>query len=150
MRRGSVEADYEPGVLGRRAGTVLALCAFVAGACVESRPAASAGDQGSPEGALVYGRGPDDARDLYVVPVAGGTPRQLTSHPANDGLPRWSADGRSVVFTSERSGNWQLWRVPAEGGEPTAIRVNVNEHTEWQADESPDGRHLAFLHGAGA
>jgi Tol biopolymer transport system component len=58
-------------------------------------------------------------------------------------LPRWSADGRTVVFTSNRTGNWQLWRVPAEGGTPTAARAN--DHTEWQAGESPDGRYLAFL-----
>jgi TolB protein len=48
-----------------------------------------------------------------------------------------------VVFASERSGNWQLWRVPAAGGEP--VRVRANDHTEWQADESPGGRLLAFL-----
>jgi TolB protein len=48
-----------------------------------------------------------------------------------------------VVFASDRSGNWQLWRVPAGGGEPARIRTN--EHTEWQVDESPDGRFLAFL-----
>jgi TolB protein len=48
-----------------------------------------------------------------------------------------------VLFASNRSGNWQIWRVPAEGGEPAPVRTN--EHTEWQADESPDGRFLAFL-----
>jgi Tol biopolymer transport system component len=92
---------------------------------------------------LVYGRGPEGARDLYVIPAAGGTPRRLTTHPSADGLPRWTADGRAVLFSSERSGNWQIWRVPAEGGVPT--RVRANEHTEWQAAESPDGRFLAFL-----
>jgi Tol biopolymer transport system component len=131
-----------PGAIGRRAGGVFATLLLVA--CHGSSAGApGAHDRSVPQSALVYGQGPDDARDLYIVPVAGGRPRRLTSHPAGDGLPRWSADGRSVVFASNRSGNWQLWRVPAEGGTPTSIRVN--EHTEWQADESPDGRHLAFL-----
>jgi TolB protein len=145
MVRRSVDGDRRLGGSRRRAGAacVLVAVAIVAGACVESRSAVSAGADRTAQGTLVYGRGPDGARDLYVVPVEGGPPRPLTSHPANDGLPRWSADGRSVVFTSKRSGSWQLWRVPAEGGEPTAIRAN--EHTEWQADESPDGRYLAFL-----
>jgi Tol biopolymer transport system component len=127
------------------AGAVCVLVAIIAAACLQSSSDVSGGDDGTGTagGALVYGRGPDGARDLYIVPVEGGPPRRLTSHPASDGLPRWSADGRTVVFTSKRSGNWQLWRVLAEGGEPTAIRVN--EHTEWQADESPDGRYLAFL-----
>ena len=116
--------------------------------CVFLALAGAGGRAGDPApAALVYGRGPDGARDLYVVPVSGGEPRRLTRHPASDGLPRWSADGRSVVFASDRSGHWQLWRIPAEGGTP--VQVRTNDHTEWQADESPDGRFLAFLSNAG-
>jgi TolB protein len=96
-----------------------------------------------PQNALVYGRGPDDARDLYIVPVEGGPPMRLTSHPAGDGLPRWTRDGRGVLFASNRTGNWQIWRVSVDGSEPE--RVLANEHREWQVDESPDGRFLAFL-----
>ena len=96
-----------------------------------------------PANALVYGQGPEGARSLYVVPVEGGEPSRLTSHPASDGLPRWTRDGRAVVFASQRSGNWQLWRTSIDGGDPTRLRVN--EHREFQADESPDGRFLAFL-----
>jgi Tol biopolymer transport system component len=129
-------------------GTGAALLCVVAltlgGACRESGVAASATEErGVSARALVYGQGPEGARDLFLIPAEGGKPRRLTRHSASDGLPRWSSDGRSVVFTSNRSGNWQLWRVAAEGGEP--LRLRVNEHTEWQADESPDGRRLAFL-----
>ena len=124
----------------RSAVVVWILAGLVAGACQGSSAAAP---EAGPHGSLVYGRGPDGARDLFVVPAEGGEPTRLTRHPASDGLPRWSADGRSVLFASNRSGGWQLWRVPAAGGEPT--RVRSNDHTEWQADESPDGRFLAFL-----
>jgi Tol biopolymer transport system component len=106
-------------------------------ALAASRPPAREG------GVLVYGRGPDGARDLYVIPIGGGESRPLTRHPGSDGLPRWTADGTAVVFASNRTGNWQLWRVPADGERPK--RVRVNGYTEWQAAESPDGRHLAFL-----
>lgn len=125
---------------GRGALGVCVLAGLVAGAC---RGSSAAAPEAGPEGTLVYGRGPEGARDLFVVPVRGGEPRRLTRHPASDGLPRWSTDGRSVLFASNRSGHWQLWRVPTEGGEPE--RVRTNDHTEWQADESPDGRFLAFL-----
>ncbi len=47
------------------------------------------------------------------------------------------------MFTSNRTGNSQLWEVSAEGGE--ARRLRDNEATEYQADVSPDGKTLAFL-----
>lgn len=90
---------------------------------------------------LVYERTVDENLDLYVAP-AGGVERRLTDHPAPDALPRWSRDGW-IYFTSERSGNWQIYRVRAEGGEPE--RVRSNPHREWQVEPSPDGRTIAFL-----
>jgi Tol biopolymer transport system component len=124
-------------------GAACLLASVLALACeaFSSPPGEKAEDP--PGGLLVYEQGEKDARDVYVIPVGGGTPRRLTTDPAPDGLPRWTADGRAVIFTSKRSGNWQLWSVPAEGGEPRRLRTNT--HTEWQADESPDGRTLAFL-----
>ena len=81
--------------------------------------------------------------DLYVIPAGGGPERRLTDHRAGDMLGRWSPDGRKVVFSSERSGEWQLWEVPAEGGEPTRLRTAAAR--EFQSDPSPDGREIAFL-----
>ena len=77
------------------------------------------------------------------MPAAGGVERRLTDHPAPDALPRWSRDGRWIYFTSERSGNWQIYRVRPEGGEPERVRTNA--HREWQVEPSPDGRSIAFL-----
>jgi TolB protein len=92
--------------------------------------------------ALVYERVDGGNRDIYVALPQGGE-RRLTDHPAEDALPRFTPDGRSVLFASERSGNWQIWEVPWRGG--VARRVRENAATEWQVDLSPDGRRLAFL-----
>jgi Tol biopolymer transport system component len=92
---------------------------------------------------LVYEHVVSGNQDLYVVPAGGGTPRRLTDDPAHDSLPRFTADGKSVLFTSDRTGNYQIWEVPAAGG--PARRVRSNPHTEWQVDLSPDGKNLAFL-----
>jgi gamma-glutamyltranspeptidase len=48
--------------------------------------------------------------DLFVA-RASGAPVRVTSGPAIDRQPVWSADGRSLVFVSDRSGNTDLWRV---------------------------------------
>jgi Tol biopolymer transport system component len=96
---------------------------------------------------LVYERTYKDNQDLYVQPAAGGLERRLTDDPAVDALPRWSRDGRRVIFSSKRTGEWQLYEVPAEGGR--ARRLRENGAVEYQADESPDGRTLAFLSNLG-
>lgn len=78
-----------------------------------------------------------------MVPAAGGVARRLTDDPAEDILPRYTPDGRAVVFSSRRTGEWQIFEVDAKGG--PARRLRRNSHREWQADPSPDGRRLAFL-----
>jgi Tol biopolymer transport system component len=92
---------------------------------------------------LVYDQVIGGNQDLYTVPSVGGVARRLTDDPAHDMLPRFTHDGRAVLFASDRSGRWQIWEVPAEGG--AARRVRTNEAIEYQVDESPDGRMLAFL-----
>ncbi len=92
---------------------------------------------------IVYEHVVGGNQDLYVLPAQGGVPRRLTDDPAHDSLPRFTADGRRVLFTSDRTGSYQIWEVPAPGG--PARRVRANAHTEYQVDLAPDGRSLAFL-----
>ncbi len=55
--------------------------------------------------------------DLWVVGTDGKGLRRLTTHPAGDSNPRWSADGKTVWFLSSRSDSSQIWRIPIDGGE---------------------------------
>jgi len=82
---------------------------------------------------------------LWVAATDGKTPpRQLTDPKGKrDAGPRWSPDGKHILFESNRSGSSQLWVVPAEGGEPkqlTTISTGAS-HGIW----SPDGTHIAFV-----
>jgi dipeptidyl aminopeptidase/acylaminoacyl peptidase len=56
--------------------------------------------------------------DLFVVPLAGGEARRLTTHPRSDNRGRWSPDGRRIAFVSAREGGSQVWVMDASGGEP--------------------------------
>lgn len=49
--------------------------------------------------------------DLWVMPSGGGKRIQITNHPAYDDTPSWSPDGRTIAFTSTRSGNFDVWTV---------------------------------------
>ena len=82
--------------------------------------------------------------DLWIVPVAGGKPRQLTTHRAADGAPDVSPDGTRVVFVSKRDADKaaQLYVLPLSGGEPERI-------TDLPMDAAsprflPDGKRVVF------
>lgn len=62
--------------------------------------------------------GSDDS-DIYVVPVAGGTPTLLVGTPAAEASPAWSPDGNSVAYSSFVNGQYTVWVVSAAGGTPT-------------------------------
>lgn len=55
--------------------------------------------------------------DLYLIDIDGKNQTRLTSDPASDSNPRWSADGRYVYFLSTRGGSSQVWRIAVGGGE---------------------------------
>ncbi len=80
--------------------------------------------------------------DIYLIPADGGKPRQLTFSENSDVHPRWSPDGKQLLFVSTRSDGPQIWLLPAKIGEPrqlTTISTGVS-NPEW----SPDGKWIIF------
>jgi len=61
------------------------------------------------------------ASDLYIMSVSGGDPRRLTSDGVWIYNPVWTPDGREIVFSWNRSGGQNLWRIPAVGGKPKRL-----------------------------
>jgi dipeptidyl aminopeptidase/acylaminoacyl peptidase len=104
----------------------------------------------SPDGKLVlYSVGTIDREanrgrsDLWLVPVEGGEPKQLTFAPGNDSEGRWSPDGQTIAFVSDRGGSPQVWLLPLSGGEArplTKLPVGVSGPI-W----SPTGQQIAFV-----
>jgi Tol biopolymer transport system component/DNA-binding winged helix-turn-helix (wHTH) protein len=91
---------------------------------------------------LVIDAAIDGNSEVYVIPLDGGPPRQVTHEASYDGLADWSSDGRWIYFTSTRSGQPDIWKVPADGvGE--AIRLTQNGGL--QPREAPDGRTVFYL-----
>jgi dipeptidyl aminopeptidase/acylaminoacyl peptidase len=85
---------------------------------------------------------------LWRVPFGGGRAEQLTFSDASDGAPRFSPDGKTLLFVSDRTGEKpQLWTMSVEGGEPRML-LETPEGAgggEW----SPDGSKVLFLAGSG-
>lgn len=76
--------------------------------------------------------------DLVVVPLAGGAPRTLVAGSADNSEPDWSPDGKNILFTSNRSGNQDIWLVSSSGGEPRQLSNWPTEerNAEWAEDGS--------------
>jgi TolB protein len=79
--------------------------------------------------------------------LKSNTLKRITNSAGIDTEPVWTPDGGSIIFTSDRGGSAQLYRVPASGGQ--ARRITFEGNYNAGADISPDGRKIAMVHGAG-
>ena len=86
--------------------------------------------------------------DIYRVDAAGGVAVPLTIHEAQDMMPVWSHDGKSIAFASDRYGNFDVFVMPAAGGAPT--RVSFNSANDYPYDFSPDNKQVIFGSGRNA
>ncbi len=73
--------------------------------------------------------------------VNGNNQKQLTQESTFAAGPVCSADGKSVLFQSFRSGKWAVWKVPIDGGDAT----KVSDAECSLPDISPDGKSIACL-----
>jgi serine/threonine protein kinase len=85
------------------------------------------------------------SRDIWVLDLERGTRLRLTSDPADDMNPTWSADSATIVFSSDRKGQRDLYRRALHEGEDRLLytAAGTKSITDW----SPDGRQIMF-HGA--
>src|SRR5262249_16471226 len=83
---------------------------------------------------------PEEDSEIYVIGAEGGSPRRLTDHKADDATPSWSRDGKWIYFSSDRSGEYQIWKMPAEGG----AAVQGTRGGGVYAREALDGKWLYF------
>jgi len=78
---------------------------------------------------------------IYLVPSRGGRLRRLTRGDHRDGHPRFSPDGKTLAFLSDRDKGSAIWLLPLEGGE--AKRLTDRDALVLDFDWSPDGRTFA-------
>jgi Tol biopolymer transport system component len=70
----------------------------------------------SPDGSsIVFSVGHDPRTNLYAMPIAGGTPKQLTFFDALTVPGGWSADGQRIAFASTEGGPARVWTMSATG-----------------------------------
>lgn len=79
---------------------------------------------------------------VYIVPIEGGTPTQLTWAPGGAGVRDWTNDGSSILFSSARGSaparHNYLWTVSKNGGPAS----KMTSQWGWDAEYSPDGKSI--------
>ncbi len=78
---------------------------------------------------------------IYILPAVGGTPRRVTSLGPSY-WHGWSPDGRVLTFVGERGGEYDIYTIPAEGGEER--RLTTAPGLDDGPDYSPDGKYIYF------
>ncbi|MBI1927400.1 PD40 domain-containing protein [Candidatus Poribacteria bacterium] len=80
--------------------------------------------------------------EIYLLDVTTGEEWNLTNHPAPDGDPSWSPDGRQLVFTSDRTGFKEIYVMDRTGG--NLRQLTDGPTLEMNPSWSPDGKQIAF------
>ena len=91
--------------------------------------------------------------DLWITSTSGGVARRITTSPGLELFPHFSPDGRWIAFTGQYDGNFNVYVIPAAGGQPRQLtfvpdigpvpeRMGPNnEVISW----TPDSRRIVFL-----
>ena len=89
--------------------------------------------------------GTDGKLSLRTCAADGGDDKVLVPHKAFEESPRWSPDGKRVLWVSTRHGNPELYTVTGEGKDEKRLTSEVTSdlHPAW----SPDGKRIAFTSG---
>ncbi|MCP5114821.1 MAG: S9 family peptidase, partial [bacterium] len=81
-------------------------------------------------------------KQIFTVPVTGGSPKRITWAGESNHRPRWSPDSRRIAFLSDRSDSTQVWIMEFDGSNPRQVTDLATE-----ADGvlyTPDGENLVF------
>jgi len=89
----------------------------------------------SPDGRWVSwqtnANGTDD--EIYIAKIDGSKPRNLTKTGGQDGHPWFSRDGKWIVFESDRSGNWEIWRMHVDGSNQEQLTEGKGKYISTRA-----------------
>jgi TolB protein len=84
----------------------------------------------------------DDGRSvIYTLPATGGTPKRVTERSPSY-LHSWSPDGRFLIYTGGRDDEYDIYRIPVEGGDE--VNLTRSEGLDDGSEYTPDGEWIYF------
>ncbi len=92
--------------------------------------------------------------EVFVTAVDNNQTKRITNTPTQERMLTWSPDGKTLVYSGERDGNWNIYKVTLEHPEEqffyaaTTLKTEplvATSAQEYQPDFSPDGKKLAYV-----
>ena len=98
----------------------------------------------SPDGStLLVTRTVAGNSDVWLIDLERGVPRRFTFETVRDISAVWSPDGRQILFSSERTGVFDLYERPSDAAAPESLMLASSE-PKTPEDWSPDGRFILY------
>jgi Tol biopolymer transport system component len=95
------------------------VCASDGESCYQLSDSPGIGARWSPDGGrIAFNRG---ASEIWAIDVDGRYEERLLTGDAANIVAGWSHDGRSILYSSDRTGIYQVWRLPTAGGDPEQL-----------------------------
>ena len=96
-----------------------------------------------PGGRILYSaKESAEANEIWIMDSDGKERKRLTFDPGNDFSPLISPDARYIVFVSNRTGNFEIWRMNTDGSNP--IQLTNSKGANMPAI-SPDGKWVTYM-----
>jgi Tol biopolymer transport system component/DNA-binding winged helix-turn-helix (wHTH) protein len=96
----------------------------------------------SPDGKILFTGTKDQSRVIYEMDPDGGNLKQITPAGFNDQKMSVTADGRFIVFQSNRSRNTEIWRANSDGSDLKQLTTGGGNSSP---DTTPDGRWVVYV-----
>lgn len=91
----------------------------------------------------------DGNPEIYILNLANKKLQRVTNHWAIDTEAVWATDGKSIIYTSSRTGRPQLY-MKSLVNKSKPERLTFEGRYNASASVSPDGKHIAYVHGEGS
>jgi eukaryotic-like serine/threonine-protein kinase len=93
------------------------------------------------DGRLILQMVVNDKDHISIMDADGSNPKQLTSGANHNYRPVMSPDGKYIVFTSNRSGNFNVWRMNSDGSNPVQL---TKGESGYPVSITPDGKWIFY------
>src|SRR5215831_14445704 len=108
---------------------------------INSAPMLNANISLTPDGKIAFNSADNGRPDIWIAEADGANRKPLTDNAASNFDPAVSRDGHYILFSSNRTGNYNIWRIDINGANPLRLTNGLSDETP---SVSPDERWVIY------